>query len=160
MSQPTMPNLDSTELEAIIPVAEQRVTDDVTITVMTLERYADGFLINIRLDWVGSLGPLPELAWRARDDQGSVYTCMGGCGGSGGGPRPDPETDLQLPRPNSWRMHCSFGPGIDGSAAQLVLELEKFRLNQPILADDGSWEASGWEQTREATDLGQFVISL
>lgn len=157
MSSAGPPACAAATLERVIPVAQQLCIEDVVVTVTTLERYAGGLVINLRVDWVGRIGPMPSLVWRVDDGRGTAFT-PANCGGSGGGGRPvESPADA---RPHSWRMHCFFAPAIALEATMLTLELAAFRLSEPIWEEHDPRAFKAWQHARELTELGHMTVAL
>lgn len=155
MSHNVAPGLGVATLERIIPVAQQCRADEVVVTVTTLERHSDGFVINVRADWFGPGGAFPRLVWKVDDGRGTTYT-RANCGG-GGGRGGDYPTEHHE---HSWRLHCLFAPAIAPDADTLTLELAAFGLREPILEDGSNERFKGWKKVRDLNDLGSITVDL
>ncbi len=168
--------LAAATLQEVIPVVEQLQCQDVAVSVMTLERYSTGFVVNIRVDWRGPTGPMPHLRWRVSDGHATTFI-GGGCGGSGGGEKPNIRPMLLArgvpivgrwlarklearPRGHSWRMHCSFWPAVSPEATALTLELTSTGLSRPILSETEPDTLYHWESERTLSNMGEITIPL
>ena len=117
------PRLDCAlrELVEVVAVGESIRVDETTVTLLSLERYDDGFVVQFRLmheydrgDDVAVLSAaMPELRVSATDEQGHRYDVWPN-GGSGGGAR-----GLL-----SWRYAFRFAPAVDPSARALTVAIE------------------------------------
>src|SRR5207302_736105 len=77
-----------TDLIRVVPVAASLRSDGVRITLLSLERYDDGFVTQMRVQTEGRSGEfaLVDILPVARDEAGTPYTTWPH-GGSGGGAR-------------------------------------------------------------------------
>ncbi|MDP9371928.1 MAG: hypothetical protein M3Q65_05645, partial [Chloroflexota bacterium] len=113
------------ELMRVIPIAQTREHDGTTVSFLSLEVYADGFLLHSRIRFgqeqqqrrFGSGGPF-EMTLDVRDDRGGEYRVWPG--GGGGNPR-------------EWRFEHRCGQALDPAARELrvtVTELRWRRLDR------------------------------
>lgn len=157
MSHRVAPGLGSGTLERIIPVGQRCGRDGVTVTVLSLERHRDGFVLHARADWIGPVTGGPRLVWRVDDGHGTAFT-PANCGG--GGSRPgDDSTD---PGPQSWRLHCLVAPAVAPDATTLTLELAAFKLREPIREDPNAMHGrlAGWKALHDLENLGRITVDL
>ena len=108
-------------LVSVIPVAQRQTSNGLEITILSVERYADGFSLVMRTDY-----PAPfvmfdhRFGWQVDDGMGGQYR-SGGIGGSGGG----------IPgQTTSWRIDNPFTPALDPEATTLTLRIEQVRLRE------------------------------
>lgn len=107
-------------LERVIPVVQTQSIDGGSLTVLSIDAYAEGSEVRLRLHLeeeressVIPFGPhdfppMPELTLIVRDDQGHRYPAMPGGGGGGG---------------TSWQWDYRVHQPIDPAARELVLEV-------------------------------------
>ncbi|MDP9372661.1 MAG: hypothetical protein M3Q65_09460, partial [Chloroflexota bacterium] len=129
------------QLVRVVPIAQTREHDGTTVSLLSLEVYADGFLLHSRIRFgqeqqqrrFGSGGPL-EMTLDVRDDRGGEYRIWPG--GGGGNPR-------------EWRFEHRCGRAPDPAARELrvtVTELRWRRLDREQRrmvtagAQPGPWE--------------------
>jgi len=122
------------ELRRVVPIAETHAGSGHTLTLRSLEDYADGFLLRIHFrteaqpvldrgipDWPPTFTIMPELVFTATDDQGGEYTpgpaSLHGSWGGGGPHRPFAEGEFN-PR---------FSPTLSQDAQLLRLEAVELR---------------------------------
>lgn len=103
------------DLVRVCAVAQTQVSDGISLTLLSLELYDDGFMGVFRLV-PGTSRPVPPvLAVDVRDDLGGRYAGQMG-GGSGG-----PGEYCQ------WRLAYIFTPAIHPAARELHLEVGELR---------------------------------
>jgi len=122
------------ELRRVVPIAETRAGAGHTLTLRSLEDYADGFLIRMRFrteaqpvldrgipDWPPTFTIMPELVFTAIDDKGGRYSpgpaSLYGSWGGGGPHQPFGEGEFN-PR---------FSPSLSLDAQLLRLEAIELR---------------------------------
>ncbi len=119
---PDAPDADLRELVDVLPVGTSHRAGDETVTLLSVERYRDGFLAQLRVlaeyappaPLPERAGLLPEVHLAATDDRGGAYTPWPH-GGSGGGGR----GVLQ------WRHAYRFAPALPPEARELRLTVER-----------------------------------
>jgi hypothetical protein len=131
-----------TDLRRVVPIAESWTGGGHTLTLRSLEDYADGFLIRIHLrtqvqpvadrgvpEWPPKFHLRSELVVRAVDDQGLLYNCaqrsLGGSWSGGGPHSPFAEGEFS-PR---------FAPALGEGAQHLRLEAVELRW---VRLEDGT----------------------
>ncbi|MGI9147816.1 MAG: hypothetical protein ACR2IK_14905 [Chloroflexota bacterium] len=104
-------------LQWVVPVAKSQQRGDIEVTILSIEAYDDGFVLNVRTEYVRppTFGT-PELALTIADDRGAVYRARPP-GGFGGG---------SLAR-LQWRGAYFFAPALDEHAGQLRIEAPEFQ---------------------------------
>ncbi len=103
------------DLVRVCAVAQTQVSDGISLTLLSLELYDDGFMGVFRLV-PGTSRPVPPvLTLEVRDDRGGRYSGQMG-GGSGG-----PGEYCQ------WRLAYIFTPAIHAAARELYLEVGELR---------------------------------
>lgn len=133
------------ELVRVLPIGQTRGGDGLTIALLSLESYADGFLVHCRV-LLAEERPRPSLdgppfppfdhprpALEAGDDRGGEYRVWPASGGGGG---------------REWRFSFHAAPALDPAARELRLtipEVRRERLDhqrrRPVTADArrGPW---------------------
>lgn len=139
----TTPKHDAQLVEPtdVIGIGQSREVGSTTVSVLSLERYADGFVVQLRLlrrypsPDVAQLTVMPDLAV---DDLGNRYEPMphGGAGGGGRGI-------------SQWRHAFRFAPALAPEARTLLLFVlhiawRRFDPDSPdpveVERQDGPWE--------------------
>lgn len=124
------------ELRALVRVLAVGQTRDVRgtkLTLLSVERYDDGFVAQFGLrreasDAAGTI-TMPDLLPEATDDRGGRYVAWPH-GGSGGG----------HPSRMTWRCAFRFAPALDAAAAELRIEVPEIGLVRPDPAGEVSEE--------------------
>jgi hypothetical protein len=101
-------------LRRVVPIGQTQRSDDLAVTLLTLESYEASFTVTGLLQWraePGSEADAPDLAFEAGDDRGGRYT---GLASGGGGP-------------GQWRLEYRFVPALDPGARELRLEAAECR---------------------------------
>ena len=124
--EPVRPRLDCAlrELVEVVAVGETVRVGDTTVSLLSLERYDDGFVAQFRLlheygrgdgddDLAVLSTAMPELRVSATDDQGHRYDVWPHGGGGGGG------RGLL-----SWRYAFRFAPAVPPAARAVTLAVE------------------------------------
>jgi hypothetical protein len=122
-TEPPPPLPDLRELVEVVPIGETAQTGAATLTLLSLERYADGFLVRGRLLWNEEEPPAGDGDWHvdhpvavlAVDDRGTAYHGRNHGGGGGGA---------------SWRFDHAFSPAIDPAATELRLTVPALRWHR------------------------------
>jgi hypothetical protein len=127
------------ELLGVVAVAQVGMAADLEVTVLSLETYADGFLVNLRLLPLKGLAvaaqQLPVLAVEANDDRGGRYD---------GEARGVPWADAQ-----QWRLSYAFQPALDPTAQTLHLRFPQVQ-----------WLSSLGQGSETLTGPWAFTIAL
>lgn len=119
------PTYTMEHFQGVIPTPQQQRAGDCTLTMYSLERYRDGFIVVMREDFPteDKTSPRPP-KWKCLDDLGNPYTA---CCRSGSG-------SLPLGPITTWRVDHQFWPAIDPLAKQLSFRLDAFGKTS------GPWE--------------------
>ena len=140
---PRGPDATLRELIDVLAVGQSEQVGPATLTLLSVERYQDGFLAQFRLlqEYTPPEDPsrrgFPELVCEASDERGGRYT-MWPNGGSGGGGR----------GVLHWRLAYRYAPALDPTARELRLSIPTVRwrhlasAGQPSAPDevfDGPW---------------------
>jgi hypothetical protein len=127
------------ELRRVLPVAQTERAAGVEVTVLSLETYADGFLVNLRLlpleGEPSAARYLPILAVEANDDRGGRYE---------GEARGVPWADRR-----QWRLSYAFQPALDPTAQSLNLRFPQ-----------AQWLSSLGQGSETLTGPWAFTIAL
>jgi hypothetical protein len=114
-------------LQWVMPIAMSQQHGKVEVTILSVEAYDDGFVVNVRTDYplVAALGRrMGEMPLTVADDIGGQYRARrpGGFGGGG-------------PERMQWRAAYFFVPSLDARAGRLRLEAPEW---QWLAAEEGS----------------------
>ena len=120
------------ELLLVVPVVQTRALAEGSLTIVSLEVYAEGFLVHSQMRYADKRGTdaapdakaapgiwrrgdfaSPEVLFEATDDRGGTYGCWSG-GGYGGGAAPGEML---------WRRDYVFAPTLDPAARSLRLAI-------------------------------------
>lgn len=157
MNQGLEPVFGAAELEQIIAVAQRRFRGNMSLSLTSLERYVEGFRINLRLDWTGPTGHVPRLTWRATDAQSTSYGCLG-CGGTGAGQPLGADRSVGADYAHTWRMTCSFDRAIPDDAREVLLSCV-VNLSRPASGQQPDMDHP-WERSAEDWEIGSFTVQI
>ena len=141
----------------VVPVVQTHDFADGSLTVVSLEIYADAFLVHTHLRYPvdgreggGEADPgtwrrvrlaTPEVLFEATDDRGGGYGCWSGGGYGGGGARGE----------MLWRRDYAFAPVLDPAARALRLAVSAIEWVRHDPAQPGptveATQAVGWTLT-------------
>lgn len=126
---PDVPDTELRELVDVLPVGMSHRMGDETVTLLSVQRYRDGSLAQLRV--LSEYAPpatlqeraslMPELHLAVADDRGGSYTPWSH-GGSGGGGR----GTLQ------WRYAFRFAPALAPEAGELQLAVERVEWHRHV----------------------------
>ena len=103
------------DLVRVCAVAQTQVSDGISLTLLSLELYDDGFMGVFRLIPSSGRPVPPVLSLDARDDRGGRYA--GHMSGGSGGPGDYCQ----------WRLAYIFTPAVHAAARELYLEVSELR---------------------------------
>lgn len=119
------------DLLRVIPVAQSHTVDGVTVTLLSIETYADGFVATFRV--IAEPAPsghrFPQLVLEITDDQGNRYNGWPG-GGVG---------DYE-----QWRLIHRFAPALAPNAQELHLDVTDVRWRTPGNQPEEKAEVGPW----------------
>jgi len=108
-------------LERVVSVAQTRTQGETELTIISVDLYDDGFILNYRLrapvEPMGlgfgmiSLGSTGEILFKVADDRGAKYHGMPGAGSGSG---------------EYWRGDFTFTPRVNPQARELTIRVEEF----------------------------------
>lgn len=104
-------------LQWVAPVAQAQRRGDIEVSILSIEAYDDGFVLNVRIDHASSTVPrMPELRLAITDDAGAHYHARqpGGFGGGG-------HARMQ------WRSVYFFSPALGRNVQELRIEAPELR---------------------------------
>lgn len=135
------------DLVDVVPIGQTERAGAATLTLLSLERYADGFLVRGRLLWNGDEPSAGDGDWNvdhpvvvlAADDRGTVY--HGRNHGGGGGDA-------------SWRFDHAFAPAIAPTVAELRLTVPALRWHRA----SPPWTALSTAEERTDPGPWTFVV--
>jgi hypothetical protein len=126
-------------LRRVRPIAQTQSQQGLEVTLLSLEEYAEGFLVNglLRREGAAEAIVFPEIALAATDNQGHGYASWP-VAGTGS--------------PNQWRFAYGLAPPLDASARQVAVEVTVQRVRH--------LEPGGRELVVNRVDLGPFSFTI
>lgn len=135
------------DLVAVVPIGRTERAGAATLTLLSLERYGDGFLVRGRLLWddepeeSGAFWLIDRVEVAAADDRGTAYHGRSFGGGGGGA---------------SWRFDHAFSPAIAPAAVELRLTVPALRWHRASTP----WTARATPKERMDPGPWAFVVPL
>jgi hypothetical protein len=127
------------QLLRVLPIAQSHRTESLELTLLSLEIYAEGFLLNGRVDREGDIEVRrwPEVVLAASDEGDQDYRPLP-CGGNG--------------ISTQWRFCFQFAPPLREAARELRIRVDEIRWRRPDRATS--------QLAVERTDSGPWTFTI